>query len=514
MRNRYVENPTPMNIPNDPKNVSRRSFMKAALAGIGGPFLLSSRLTAASVRTRAVPSVAEEPGDELAKLSIGEAADLVRKKKVSPVQLTQACLSRIERLNPMLNAFITVTAESALAQAREAEAEVRRGRWRGALHGIPIGLKDMIDTAGVLTTAASGVFEHRVPDEDADVVRRLKAAGAVLIGKLNMHEFAVGATSGVSFFGPVRNPWAPAYMSGGSSGGSASAVAAGLCFAALGSDTGGSIREPSSYCGITGLKPTYGRVSTRGTIPFSWSLDHIGPMTRTVRAMAILLQAIAGHNPEDPTSAPAPVPNYVLALGRKPAPLRLGKPSERFWAMLDPEVEAAVNRALVMLSSVTAGIREIELPAYPNLPVLRSESYAYHVGFIGKTPELYQADTLASLKVGASVTAADYISGRREVDRLRLAVRRVFQDVDLLVTPTSPIPAGLIVYTQENNRLRNTAPFDVYGLPAISIPCGFTATGLPIGLQIVGPPWGETIVLQLAGIYQTATDWHRRAPNL
>src|SRR5579864_8012930 len=282
-------------------------------------------------------------------LSLQEAAALVRRKAVSPVELTQACLARIERLNPALNAFITVTAEQALRDAHDAEAEIQKGKWRGPLHGVPIALKDLFDTAGVRTTAGSGVFKDRVPQQDAEVVRRLRAAGAVLLGKLNMHEFAYGGTSVPSYFGPVHNPWNLDRIAGGSSGGSAAAVAAGLCYGALGSDTGGSVRQPAAYCGIAGLKPTYGRVSTRGVIPLSWSLDHVGPMCRTVGDVALLLQGIAGYDPEDSNSVDAPVPDYAQALRAKISALRLGVPRRVFFEQIDPEIAAAVNQAIEAL---------------------------------------------------------------------------------------------------------------------------------------------------------------------
>lgn len=280
---------------------SRRELFKTAL-GIGvGSLIVNRELTAAA--TTAVT-----------ELSLHE---VIRRKAVSPIELAQACLARIKRFNPVLNAFITVTGDDALRQARDAEAEIGKGKYRGPLHGVPIALKDLFDTAGVRTTAASAVFKDRVPKEDAEVVRRLNAAGAVMLGKLNMHEFAYGANSVQSFFGPVHNPWKLDRIAGGSSGGSAAAVAAGLCYGALGSDTGGSIRQPAAYCGIAGLKPTFGRVSTRGVIPLAWSMDHIGPMCRTVADAALLLQAIAGFDPEDSNCVDAPVPDCSQASKRR-----------------------------------------------------------------------------------------------------------------------------------------------------------------------------------------------------
>jgi len=453
-------------------------------------------------------------------MSIREAADLVRKKKVSPVELTRACLARIDRFNPVLNAFITTTAESALEQAREAEGEVNRGQWRGPLHGVPIALKDLFDTVGVRTTAASGVFKDRIPSEDAEVVRRLKAAGAVLLGKTNMHEFAYGGTSVISYFGAVHNPWDLTHIAGGSSGGSAAAVAAGLCYGALGSDTGGSIREPASYCSIVGLKPTYGLVSTRGVIPLSWSLDHVGPLARTVADAAVMLQAIAGYDPAEITSRQMSVKDYTAALNGKVSSLRLGVAREFFFEGLHPEVEAAINEALSVLKRLTAGLKEIKVPVSADTSVLRAEAYAYHSEFMAKTPELYQPWTLERLRTGAEVTTLAYIAGLREISEFRRSTQGIFESVDAVLTPTAPTPPRTIVEANADPPtrspvldLRNTAPFDRNGLPTISIPCGFTTKGLPIGLQISGPLGGEPVVLQLAQAYEQATDWHKRRPQ-
>ena len=459
---------------------------------------------------------------DVAALSLSDAAELLRARKVSPVELTNACLARIERLNPVLNAFITVTADQALAEARAAESEIVRGRRRGPLHGIPIALKDLFDTAGVRTTAGSAVFADRVPPQDAEVVRRLKQAGAVFVGKLNMHEFAYGDTSVQSHFGPVRNPWNRQHIAGGSSGGSAAAVAARLCYGALGSDTGGSIRQPSAYCGIVGLKPTYGLVSTAGVVPLSWSLDHVGPMCRTVADTSALLQVIAGYDPHDVNSVDAAPPDYAKALGQKVAQLRLGIPRAVFYEGLDPEIEQTMTAALAELRRLTASTQDVELPKYQTLPVVGAEAYAFHAPYFTKTPELYQSATRGRIEGGARISAAAYIDGKRELDRLRRAVADVFSNVDLLVTPTTPIlpqtveeavnspsvpPPGGVAPS-----LRNTQPFDIFGLPTISIPCGFSRAGLPIGLQISGPRLGELRVLALAHAFEQATEWHRRVP--
>jgi aspartyl-tRNA(Asn)/glutamyl-tRNA(Gln) amidotransferase subunit A len=458
---------------------------------------------------------------DLTHLSIIEVATLQRRKAVSAVELTQACLARIERLNPRLNAFITVTKEEALRQAREAEKEIGRGNWRGPLHGVPIALKDLFDTAGIRTTAASGVFKDRVPQADAEVVRRLKMAGAVTLGKLNLHEFAYGGTSVTSYFGPVHNPWKLDHLAGGSSGGSGAAVSAELCFGALGSDTAGSIRQPSAYCGIVGLKPTYGRVSTRGVIPLSWSLDHVGPMCRTVADAAAMLQAIAGYDPQDLASVNTPVPDYSQAIEAKVSTLRLGIPRAVFYENLDPEIAAAANQAIEVLRKLTASIVDVQLPAYRTLPIAVAEAYAFHSAYVRKTPELYQAETRQRIENGAAVTAEAYIQARRELERLRRSVGGVFTSIDLLVTPTTPVtPASIVESSTFDARppgavgasLRNTQPFDIYGLPAISVPCGFTSSGLPIGLQISGPHFGEQSVLALAHAYEQATKWHTRRP--
>jgi aspartyl-tRNA(Asn)/glutamyl-tRNA(Gln) amidotransferase subunit A len=494
---------------------TRREFLQAAVAAYASTaFGTPAQRSGASTPTP----------DDLTAFSLRDVAALLRGRKVSPVELTNACLARIERLNPVLNAFITVTADQALVDARAAESEIGRGKPRGLLHGIPIALKDLFDTAGVKTTAGSAVFADRVPAQDAEVVRRLKQAGAVLVGKLNMHEFAYGDTSAQSHFGPVHNPWDRQRISGGSSGGSGAAVAARLCYGALGSDTGGSIRQPSAYCGIVGLKPTYGLVSTTGVVPLSWSLDHVGPMCRTVADTAVLLQAIAGYDPRDTNSVDAVPPDYAKALGQKVSAFRIGIPRAVFYEGVDSEIEHAVNDALQMLRRLTASTRDVELPSYKTLPVVGAEAFAFHTPFFTKTPELYKPATRQRIEGGSRISASAYIEGKRELDRLRREVADVFSTVDVLVTPTTPIlpqtvdealnsptvpPPGGVAPS-----LRNTQPFDIYGLPTISIPCGFSRTGLPIGLQISGPHLGEPQVLALARAFEQATEWHRRSPSV
>jgi aspartyl-tRNA(Asn)/glutamyl-tRNA(Gln) amidotransferase subunit A len=443
----------------------------------------------------------------------------VRRKEVSPLELTRACLERIEKLNPALNAFITVSADSALAEARAAEIEISRGEWRGPLHGIPVALKDLIDTAGTRTTAASELFEHRVPTEDADVVQRLRRAGAVILGKNNLHEYAYGGSSLVSFFGDVHNPRNTGHIAGGSSGGSAAAVAAELCYAAIGTDTAGSIREPAALCGCVGIKPTYGRVSVRGVIPLSWSLDHVGPLAATVGDAAIVLQAIAGYDPLDVYSVDVPVSDYVSGLGDATKNLRIGVPRAHFYDELDDEVRAAVEQALAVIGILVAEVRDVRIEVPNDHTVQAAESFAYHAENVARTPELYQPETLRRIRSGEKISAAEYIRRRRELDEERRRTHDFFADVDLLVTPTMPIPAPAIADLKKDpavlrpaelTLLRNTRPFNVWGLPAISVPCGFTKSGLPIGLQIAGSHWREDLVLRLAHAYEQTTAWHKR----
>ena len=443
--------------------------------------------------------------------TIVELAPRLRRREVSPVELTRACLERIEEQNQALNAFITVTAETALAEARAAAVEMARGEWRGPLHGIPIAIKDLIDTAGTRTTAASALHKDRVPTEDAEVVRRLRRAGAVILGKNNLHEFAYGASSLVSFFGDVHNPWNAAHIAGGSSGGSAAAVAAGLCYAAIGTDTAGSIRLPAALCGCVGIKPTYGRVSCRGAIPLSWSLDHVGPLAASVRDAAVVLQAIAGYDALDTGSVNVPVTDYIYAGGEPAKSLRVGIPRDYFYDDLDDEVRAAVEEALTVIGTLVAEIREVSIEIPTDRVVQNAESYAVHADDVVRTPELYQPETLRRIRFGANISSTEYIRCRHELDRDRRRIHDTFAEVDLLITPTTPMPAPAIADLKKDPEalrpaeiklLRNTRPFNVWGLPAISVPCGLTKSGLPIGLQIVGPRWREDLVLRLAGAYE------------
>jgi len=441
-------------------------------------------------------------------ITIANASELLRRKEISPVELTNACLARIEELNPTINAFITVMHDSALAEARSAETEINAGNWRGPLHGIPIGLKDLIDTAGVKTTCGSALFKDRVPTEDAYIVQLLKHAGAVLIGKQNMQEFAYGGTSTSSYFGPVHNPLDTDRIAGGSSGGSAAAVATDMCFAAIGTDTGGSVREPAAFCGIVGLKPTYGRVSVRGVFPLSASLDHVGPLCRDVRDTALMLQAIAGYDKLDTTCVDWPVDSYTDALTETIRP-RIGIVRRPFFDDLDQEIATAIDEALKQINNnLATDVLEIDLPETPTA-VQAPEVYALHAKCFTATPDLYLPWIRERLKQAAAVELVTYIKARQHLDRLRRSIDDVFTNVDFLITPTTPVPPITIREALDMSPdpagelwLRNTRPFNAYGLPTISIPCGFTKAGLPIGLQISSAHFSEAKLLSFAFAYE------------
>ena len=468
------------------------------------------------------------PDTELCTLTLEELSPLLRDRRVSPVEVTQAYLERIDSLNQTLNAYITVTSDQALADARRCEAEILRGDYRGPLHGVPVALKDLYDTAGVRTTAASKIYAQRVPDEDAASVARLRAAGAVIIGKTNLHEFAYGVTTDSSYFGATRNPWDLERVAGGSSGGSGAAVAAGLCAAATGSDTGGSIRIPAALCGIVGLKPTYGRISCHGVLPLSWTLDHPGPMTRTVYGAAVMLAAMAGHDPCDPAAA-EPVPDYAAGLRDGVVGLRIGVDPR--WALsgIHQEVRAAFQEALAVLEDLGAEIVEVSVPWVEEgmdaaLTILMAEATGIHEEFLRTRPDDYQPDVRARLEKGFVVRGIDYGRARRAGELLRRDFVLLFQKVDLLATPMCGIPAPKlgqreVIIDRETVPVmgpltRYTRVFNLTGLPAISVPCGFSSEGLPIGLQLVGRAWDEAMVLRAACAYEAATEWTQRRPSL
>ena len=461
---------------------------------------------------------------ELTRQTLAETAQLIRERQLSPVELTRACLDQIDRLNPALNCFITITAELALEQARQAEQALAKPSIQtGPLHGIPIALKDLFDTAGILTTAGSSFFFQHVPEQDAEVVRRIQQAGAILLGKLNMHEIALGVTNVNPHFGPCRNPWDSERVSGGSSGGSAVALAAGLCLGSLGSDSGGSIRIPASLCSVVGLKPTYGRVSLRGVLPLSWHTDHVGPLARTVQDVAILLSVIAGYDPHDPSSLQVPVDDYLTNLHIGVRGWRIALASGSYFDDIEPDVKSAIESAAQTFEGLGARVEPVAFPgarraAQANGLMVTSDAAAFHRQRLESQPQGFGHDVLQRLRFGAAYTSSEYIQARRSQTVLRRQFEQFFESYDVLLTPATPVAAPLIAGPDavEQARLltRFTAPFNLTGLPALSLPCGFTSQGLPIGLQIVARPWAEAALLRAAQAYEQATPWHSRTPEL
>ncbi|MBA2288524.1 MAG: amidase [Ktedonobacteraceae bacterium] len=464
---------------------------------------------------------------ELTQLTLAEAAKLIEQRHISPVELTEAYLARIEHINPRLNCFITLTAEAALEQAKTAGDAIGRGEYRGALHGIPVALKDVFETRAVRTTAGSRILAEYVPEIDCAVVQRLNTAGAILLGKLNMYEWAMKASNDNPYFGTCYNPWDLARSPGGSSGGAGAALAADLCCGALGSDSGGSTRIPAAFCGVVALKPTYGRVSKQGVIPLSWSLDHVGVMARRVRDVALLFQAIAGYDAGDPYSINMPTDNYLASLDEGIRGWRIAVAYETFFSGYkknNDEVVQAIEQAIATCRHLGASIRNIELPraneaGYMNSLILTSEAAAYHHQRIQEQPQDFGADTLDSLESGAAFSALDYALARREQVLFRHQLERLLADHDLLLTPTTPDAAPLYDEPDDSKVLRPsatsyTSPFNLAGLPALSLPCGFTRAGLPIGLQLVARPWAEAVLLRAGQAYEQATGWHLRRPAL
>lgn len=459
---------------------------------------------------------------DITSLDLAKSSQMLHAREISALELTELYLDRIAKCNPTLNAFITLTEESALAAARRADEELARGHDRGALHGIPLGLKDLFETRGVRTTAGSKILTDHVPDEDAVVVTRLRDAGAVILGKLNMHEWAYGVTNNNPHFGRCKNPWDLERISGGSSGGSAVVVAARLAAGALGSDTGGSIRIPASLCGVTGIKPTYGRVSLRGVIPLSWSMDHAGPLAQTAEDCALLLQAIAGYDPLDPVSVDNPVPNFSALLAEPINGMRVVHPTGFFLSDLDHQVLGAVDEAMRVLEMDGARLIEKEMPFAEemyqmNRVALPPEAVAYHRENLENRFEDFGEDVGTRLRASAATALTDYALAKRRQVELTRALELWFDNVDVLVTPTTRIPAPLATVDPKSmaqNLTAFTAPFNLTGFPAISLPCGFTHDGLPIGLQLIARPWNEALLLQIAHRYQTLTDWHTRVPDV
>jgi len=464
---------------------------------------------------------------ELAFLTVEQAAPLLRRKELSPVELVDAALARVERWSPSLQAFLTVLAKQARLDAKRAEQEIRRGDVRSPLHGIPISLKDNFWTRGIRTTAGSTILADFVPHKDSPVAKSLAEAGAILLGKTNMHEFAYGITGENPHYGSSRNPWAPERISGGSSGGSAVAVATGMGLVSVGTDTGGSIRIPAALCGIVGLKPTFGLVSVEGVVPLGPSFDHVGPLTRSVSDASIVLEAIAGKYPRGELR-----PSYRTLRKHRPRRFRLGWPKNFFFERIDPDIRSAIDAAAKTFETLGARIEEIVLPHLPtavdratSLVVAEANYYHESQGYYPSRSEEYGDDVRGHLKFGHNLRAVDFLSGLDARRDLIEDFRRALEQVDVILAPTSPISAPRIGHSQiqvagerettvRAELLRLTRPANLSGLPAISIPCGFTSEGLPVGLQLMGPRWGEARLLAIARTFEEATGWHNRHPAL
>jgi aspartyl-tRNA(Asn)/glutamyl-tRNA(Gln) amidotransferase subunit A len=468
-------------------------------------------------------------GIELCYASAGTLSRLVQSKEVSPVDIIDAHLARIEATEPMLNSFITLLPEEARAAARRAEREIQSGNYKGPLHGIPVALKDLFNTGGVRTTSGSRIFDNFIPERDCTVAARFHQAGAILLGKLNMHQFAYGPTGENPDYGHMHNPWNLDLITGGSSGGSGSAAAAGQCTITTGSDTGGSIRIPAALCGIVGLKPTYGLVSRYGLTPLSWSLDHPGPMVRTVEDAALSMNAIAGYDPNDVASARVEIPDYTTALTGDVRGLRIGVVKEYFEAPLDPEVARSVRDAIGVLESLGAVVTEVSFPMFNDSQaisgaILMSEAAAYHRDLLASDGEKLYPPVRVRLEAGLFVSAADYLRAQQARSLFDRQARELLEQVDLLAGPTEPVTAPLLLAERVQAGEREvgttgaltqyTRPYNLTGFPAISAPCGFSEAGLPMALQLAGRPFDELTVLRAAHAYEQATEWHSRRPPI
>lgn len=462
---------------------------------------------------------------DLAFLTIADAGGRLRSKDLSPVEYTNALLERIGRLDGSLHSFLHLAADRALDDAKAAEAEIAAGNWRGPMHGVPYALKDIIDVAGMPTTCHSKVMlRNSLPENDAEVTARFRAAGAVLLGKTATHEFAIGGPSFDLPWPPARNPWNPGHFTGGSSSGSGAALAAGFVPAALGTDTGGSVRNPASLCGLVGMKATYGRVSRRGVFPLSFTLDHVGPMTRTVEDNAILLNVIAGHDPQDPGSAPRERPDFTAGLGKPISGMRIGVIRHFFETDMqaDPEMAKSIDDAVSVLRGLGAEVREVALApldeyAAVNRVILLSEAFAIHEKWFRERPEDYGALSRRRIMGGAFIRAADYVNATRLKAKLVAAYSEAMADLDVAITASSMDPACEIEDEEATERTygrQARAPFNLLGAPALAVPTGFSESGLPLSMQIVGKPFDEATIYQVAHAYEQATDWTQRRPPL
>lgn len=459
----------------------------------------------------------------LHELTLAQVAAKIKRKELSPVEITESILARIEEIEPKISAFATVTAETAKNSARQAADEIASGNYRGPLHGVPIGLKDLFEVAGVPNTASSAVRADYVPDKDGAVVQKLAAGGAVMVGKTHTHEFAYGTITPTT-----RNPWDTTRTAGGSSGGTSAALAAGMIFAGTGTDTAGSIRISSAVCGTVGIKPTYGRVSRRGVTSLSWSLDHAGPMTRTTADAAIMLNHMAGYDRSDPATVNVPVPDYTAALTGDIQGLRIGVPTNFYTENVDPEMASATAAAVAELERLGAVAKDVEIPMASTIVptawgLLVPEATAYHQGMLRDRADLYTDETRTFLEVGELIPATDYIKAQRVRTLIQQAFRELFQDIDVLIAPTVSTPALRLDHPQVTwpdgtteggtiTYVRLSTLGNVTGLPALSVPSGFTTEGLPTGIQIIGRPFDEETVLNVGHAYESVTDWPRLAP--
>lgn len=470
--------------------------------------------------------------DELTRLPVSHLAGLIERREVSPVEVAEAYIRRIDEAEPRLNAFITRMDERALDAVRQAETEIMLGRYRGLLHGVPVGLKDLFRTRGVRTTSGSAIDRDFVPDEDSAVAERFAAAGACVIGKLHMTELAFDGTSLNRHYGPARNPWDTERMAGGSSSGSGVAVAAGLAALAVGTDTGGSVRVPAALCGVTGLKPTFGLISRYGATPLSWSMDHVGPLARSVLDSALALNVLAGHDPRDPGSISVPPQDYTVGLERGAdgaAGTRIGVVESFGWDLTEPGVKTAFDTAMERLETLGAEVRpavtpELALVNAAGSVVQTAEAAALHRSrVLSRGREMDQA-IRRRIESGLFIPAEAYLHAQRVRAALRRELLSTLEDVDILASPTTAIAAprleqqsvtiqGRDVHIREG-LLRITRVFSAVGLPAISVPCGFTEDMLPVGLQLVGSPLSEPLLLRVAHAYQASTQWHTRFPDV
>lgn len=461
--------------------------------------------------------------------SVSQLAPLLQRKEISPVELFNEAMERIHRLQPSLNSFITITEEGGRQAAIQAESEIRKGHYRGPLHGIPISIKDLYATRAVRTTAGSKVLAKWIPDYNATAVDRLHQAGMVMVGKAHMHEFAYGVTSDNSHYGPARNPWDRTRVPGGSSGGSGAAVASSQCSISLGSDSGGSIRIPAAVCGVVGLKPTYSRVSRYGAIPLAWSLDHVGPIAKSVEDAAIMLAAIAGPDEKDPSASSRPVPDYRKEMMGDIRGMRLGIPRQYFFEHVDPEIQQAVRVAIRQLESLGATSVEVDTPALENGPAMEAhitlvEATSYHEPYLKSQANDYGPGVRTDLEAGRYLLGTDYVKSQRARTLLKQHFNEAFKHADVIVSPTLPafpptvgdtwVQSGDLRENIIDAFLRFNIPYDLTGFPAISVPCGFSATGLPIGFQIAGKAFDEVTVLKAAHAYEQSTKWHLSRPPL